>query len=43
MKLSKLNIKKINLNDVALDYSGQDILLKLGELYRFESGIYGMD
>ena len=41
MKLSKLNIKKINLNDVALDYSGQDILLKLGELYRFESGIYG--
>lgn len=41
MKLSKLNIKKINLNDVDLDYSGQDILMKLGELYQFESGIYG--
>ncbi len=41
MKLSKLNIKKINLNDVDQDYSGQDILMKLGELYQFESGIYG--
>ena len=41
MKLSKLNIKKINLNDVDENYVGQDILLKLGELYQFESGIYG--
>ena len=41
MKLSKLNIKKINFNDVDKNYSGQDILLKLGELYQFESGIYG--
>ena len=41
MKLSKLNIKKINLNDVDKDYSSQDILIKSGELYQFESGIYG--
>ena len=41
MRLSNLNIKKINLNDVSKDYSGQDILMKLGELYQFESGIYG--
>lgn len=41
MKLSKLNIKKINFNDIDKDYSGQDILMKLGELYQFESGIYG--
>lgn len=41
MKLSKLNIKKINLKDVDDNYTGQDILLKLGELYQFESGIYG--
>lgn len=41
MKLSKLNIKKINLNDVDKNYPGQDILIKLGELYQFESGIYG--
>ena len=41
MKLSKLNIKKINLKDVDENYTGQDILLKLGELYQFESGIYG--
>lgn len=41
MRLSKLNIKKINLNDVDDNYSAQDILLKLGELYQFESGIYG--
>ena len=41
MRLSKLNIKKINLNDVDANYSGQDILMKLGELYQFESGIYG--
>ena len=41
MKLSKLNIKKINLNDIDANYKGQDILMKLGELYQFESGIYG--
>lgn len=41
MRLSRLNIKKINLNDVDTNYSGQDILMKLGELYQFESGIYG--
>ena len=41
MKLSKLNIKKINLDDVEKEYSAQDILMKIGELYQFESGIYG--
>ena len=41
MKLSRLNIKKINLNDIDKNYAGQDILMKLGELYQFESGIYG--
>ena len=41
MRLSNLNIKKINLSDVDKSYQGQDILLKLGELYQFESGIYG--
>ena len=41
MRLSNLNIKKINLNDIDKSYSGQDILMKLGELYQFESGIYG--
>ena len=41
MRLSDLNIKKINLNEVSDKYSGQDILLRLGELYQFESGIYG--
>ena len=41
MRLSRLNIKKINLNDVDTNYSGQDILMKLGELYQFESGIFG--
>ena len=41
MKLSKFNMKKINMNDISKEYSGQDILLKLGELYQFESGIYG--
>ena len=41
MRLSRLNIRKINLNDVDNNYSGQDILMKLGELYQFESGIYG--
>ena len=41
MRLSRLNIKKISLDDIDENYSGQDILLKLGELYQFESGIYG--
>ena len=41
MRLSRLNIKKINLKDIDTNYSGQDILMKLGELYQFESGIYG--
>lgn len=41
MRLSRLNIKKINMKDIDKNYSGQDILMKLGELYQFESGIYG--
>ena len=41
MRLKRLNIKKINLNEIDTNYSGQDILMKLGELYQFESGIYG--
>ena len=41
MRLSRLNIKKINLDNIDSNYSGQDILMKLGELYQFESGIYG--
>ena len=41
MKLSNLNIKKISLDDVDVNYAGQDILVKMGELYQFESGIYG--
>lgn len=41
MKLSNLNIKKINLSDVDKNYTAQDTLMKLGELYQFESGIYG--
>lgn len=41
MKLSKLNIKKINIDTVDQNYIAQDILMKLGELYQFESGIYG--
>ena len=41
MRLSRLNIKKININDIDKNYSGQDILMKLGELYQYESGIYG--
>lgn len=41
MRLSRLNIKKIRFDEVDKNYSGQDILLKLGELYQFESGIYG--
>ena len=40
MRLSNLNIKKINLNDIDENYSAQDILMKLGELYQFESGIF---
>lgn len=30
MRLSRLNVRKINLNDVDINYSGQDILMKLG-------------
>ena len=41
MRLSNLNIKKINLSDIPKKYEGQEILMKLGELYQFESGIYG--
>ena len=41
MRLSRLNIKKIRFDEVDNYYSGQDILMKLGELYQFESGIYG--
>ena len=41
MKLSDLNIKKIKLNEIDNNYSGQDILMKLGELYQYESGIFG--
>ena len=41
MRLSRLNIKKINMNDIDKNYSGQDILMKLGELDQYESGIYG--
>lgn len=41
MRLSRLNIKKISLDDIDESYIGQDILMKLGELYQFESGIYG--
>ena len=41
MRLSKCNIKKIKLENIDKNYSGQDILMKLGELYQFESGIYG--
>ena len=41
MKISQFGMKKINLSDVDKNYSGQNILLKLGELYQFESGIYG--
>ena len=41
MRLSNLNIKKINLSNIDNKYSGQDILMKLGELYQYESGIYG--
>ena len=41
MKLSKFSMKKINIDTVDENYIAQDILLKLGELYQFESGIYG--
>lgn len=41
MKLTDLNIKKINLNEIDKTYPGQDILFKCGELYQFESGLYG--
>lgn len=41
MKLGNLNIKKINIKDISENYTGQDILMKLGELYQFESGIFG--
>ena len=41
MKLSKLNIKKIKFNAIDKNYSGEDLLMKTGELYQFESGIFG--
>lgn len=41
MKLSSLNIKKIDLSNIDQNYAGQDILMKIGELYQYESGIYG--
>ena len=41
MRLKNLNIKKISLNDIDKNYAGQDILMKIGELYQYESGIYG--
>ena len=41
MRLRNLNIKKINIKDVKNEYSVQDILMKLGELYQYESGIFG--
>lgn len=41
MKLSKLNIKKTKFNTIDKNYSGEDLLMKIGELYQFESGIFG--
>ena len=41
MRLSRLNIKKINLNDIDNTYPAQSILSKIGELYQYESGIFG--
>lgn len=41
MKLSNLNIKKIKFSEVDKSYPAEDILMKLGELYQYESGIYG--
>ena len=43
LKLSNLGMKKIKLAEVDEIYSGQNILMKLGELYQFESGIYGLN
>lgn len=40
MRLSRFNIRKINFNDVDKNYSAQDTLMKAGELYQFESGIF---
>ena len=41
MRLSSLNIKKINLSDIDNTYPAQSILSKIGELYQYESGIFG--
>ena len=41
MRMSNLNITKINTNNIDSAYSGQNILMNAGELYQFESGIYG--
>lgn len=41
MRLSRLNIKKINLKDIDNNYPAQSILSKIGELYQYESGIFG--
>lgn len=41
MRLSRLNIKKINLKDIDNTYPAQSILSKIGELYQYESGIFG--
>ncbi len=41
MRLSSLNIKKINLKDIDNIYPAQSILSKIGELYQYESGIFG--
>lgn len=41
MRLSRLNIKKINLRDIDNTYPAQSILSKAGELYQYESGIFG--
>ena len=41
MKMSNLNINKINMDNIDDTYSGQNILMNAGELYQFESGIYG--
>lgn len=40
MKLSKFNMKKINIDTVDENYVAQDILMKLGDLYQFESGVF---
>lgn len=41
MKMSNLNINKINMGNIDSTYSGQYILKNAGELYQYESGIYG--